>query len=347
MKEVTSLLILQNVMLTCSWSLDDVCDADDIKCQNPQMLTPGEITYEQCYRNAALRRLLQVSFLTCLKECMKTSTCSNVSYRRDWKMCDINGKINPEVELVQEHGCFSSNISSWSKKLVGKCATHNCAEGYKCVVKGEEITCEIAYCIGRPFAANAELDEPFGLSRDLGHGMKYVCTNRIQMIGKPFAVCRQTGKWKSMFICGEGSLVSHHKTAGQSTIHCANGYLCEPEAGVDGIKQLTNIFHTDLELEPFWWVNLGQVYTVLKVVSTNRMHSCCGNRLRKMLIHVEENLDTSNTELCGQFIGPAVSGQVIVTPCNTLPKGHLVKLTSVNTVPTVFHLTEVEVYGIE
>ncbi|CAG2212061.1 unnamed protein product [Mytilus edulis] len=263
MKEVTSLLLLQSVMLTCSWSLDDVCDADDSKCQNPQILTPGEITYGQCYHHAALRRLLKVSFLACLKECMKTSTCSNVSYRRDWKMCDINGNINSEVEIVQELGCFSSNISSWSKNLVGKCSTHTCAEGYKCVLKGEVITCVIACkyqveeihfmdCTGRPFAVNAELDEPFGLSRDVGRGMKYTCTKSIKMIGTPFAVCHKTGQWKSMFICG--------------------------------------------------------------------------GRLRKMLIHVKENLDTSNTELCGQFIGPAVSGQIIVTSCNTLPKGQIVKL---------------------
>ncbi|CAG2234627.1 unnamed protein product [Mytilus edulis] len=163
--------------------------------------TPGEITYGQCYHHAALRRLLKVSFLTCLKECMKTSTCSNVSYRRDWKMCDINGNINSEVEIVQELGCFSSNISSWSKALVGKCARHNCREGYKCAFKGDGFTCEIAYCTGRPTVANAELNEPFGLSRDLGHGMKYKCTNRTQMIGTPFAVCRQTGEWKSMFVC--------------------------------------------------------------------------------------------------------------------------------------------------
>ncbi|VDI54849.1 Hypothetical predicted protein [Mytilus galloprovincialis] len=247
MKEVTSLLLLQNVMLICSWSLDDVCDADDSKCQNLQISTPGEITYGQCYHHAALRRLLKVSFLTCLKECMKTSTCSNVSYRRDWKMCDINGKINSEVEIVQEHRMlFVEHIF---------------------VVKD---------CTGRPFAVNAELDEPFGLSRDVGRGMKYTCTKSIKMIGTPFAVCHKTGQWKSMFICGEGSLVSHNKPTGQSSIFCAKGYLCEPEAGVDGIKQLTNIFHTKPELEPFWWVNLGQVYTVLKVVSTNRMHRCCG-----------------------------------------------------------------------
>ncbi|CAG2212060.1 CD206 [Mytilus edulis] len=146
-----------------------------------------EIIYGQCYRNAALRRLLKVSFLTCLKECMKTSTCSNVSYRRDWKMCDINGNINLDVNLVQEHGCFSSNINSWSMALIGKCARHNCAEGHKCVLNGETTTCKLAYCIGNPNVRNAVLNEPFGLSRE--------------MRGKPFAVCRETGKWNSMLIC--------------------------------------------------------------------------------------------------------------------------------------------------
>ncbi|CAC5369573.1 unnamed protein product [Mytilus coruscus] len=345
MKVVTLLFLLQNVMSICSWSLDDVCDADDIKCQNPQISNPGEIIYGQCYRHAALRRLLKVSFISCLKECMKTSTCFNVSYRRGWKMCDINGNTNSEVELVQEYGCLSSNISSWSKTLVGKCARHSCEEGYKCVLEGEGMTCEIAYCIGKPFAANAELNEPFGLSRDLGYGMMYKCTNRIKMIGKPFIVCRKTGKWKSMFIC-EGSIVSHSKKTGQSSSHhCSTGYLCTAEAGVDGIKEPTNMFHTEAELEPYWWVNLGQVYKVLKVVSTNRI-GLYADRLRKMLVHVGESLETSHMELCGEFIGPAVDEQVIVTQCKTLPEGQIVKLTSVNNVQTAFHLTEVEVYGV-
>ncbi|CAG2210484.1 unnamed protein product [Mytilus edulis] len=258
-----------------TWSLDDVCDADDIECQNPEISNPGEIIYGQCYRHAALRRLLKVSFLTCLKECMKTSTCSSVSYRRSWKMCDINGNVNSEVELVQEHGCFSSNISSWSKKLVGKCATHRCAEGYKCVSKGDRISCEIAYCIRRPNVANALLNEPFGLSRDLGHGMMYKCDNSFKLSGKPFAVCRNNGLWKCLFTCGEGSLVSQITKTGQSTYYqCPETFICNAAAGVDGIKGIRNMFHTQTELEPFWWVNLGQVYKVLKVVSTNRMDCC-------------------------------------------------------------------------
>ncbi|CAG2186837.1 unnamed protein product [Mytilus edulis] len=94
-------------------------------------------------------------------------------------------------------------VPNKAKALVGKCARHNCKEGYKCALKGDGFTCEIAYCTGRPIVANAELNEPFGLSRDLGHGMMYMCMKGMQMRGKPFAVCRQTGIWKSMFICGK------------------------------------------------------------------------------------------------------------------------------------------------
>ncbi|VDI54850.1 Hypothetical predicted protein [Mytilus galloprovincialis] len=128
-----------------SWSLNDVCNTDDIDCQNSQISKPGEIIYGQCYRNAALRRLL--------------------------------------------------------KALIGKCARHNCAEGYKCVMIEDKTTCELAYCIGNPNVPNALLNEPFGLSRDLGHGMMYKCIEGMKISGKPFAVCRETGKWKSIFMC--------------------------------------------------------------------------------------------------------------------------------------------------
>ncbi|XP_071124208.1 uncharacterized protein [Mytilus edulis] len=137
---------------------------------------------------------------------------------------------------------------------------------------------------------------------------------------------------------GVGCLVSQDKQTGQSTPYsCPSSLTCGAGAGVDGIKSPTNMFHTNDELEPFWWVNLGEVYEVQKVVS---------EKISKMLVHVGISLDTSQMELCGQFIGPAVTGQVIETSCITFPKGQLVKLTSVNAVPEAFHLAEVEVYGI-
>ncbi|CAC5384663.1 unnamed protein product [Mytilus coruscus] len=144
-----------------------------------------------------------------------------------------------------------------------------------------------------------------------------------------------------------GYLVSQFKKTGQSTPYsCHESMLCDAGAGVDGIKGPSNMFHTYAELEPFWWVNLGEVYEVQKVVSTNRIN-CCGNKLSKMLVHVGESLDTCRMQLCGQFIGPGVNGQVIVTTCITFPKGQMVKLTSVNAVREVFHLSEVEVYGVK
>ncbi|XP_063436510.1 uncharacterized protein LOC134717940 [Mytilus trossulus] len=267
--------------------MDDVCDADAIECQKPQISKPGEIIYGQCYRQAAIRRL--------------------------------------------------------PKALVGKCSGHVCSEGYKCVLNGDELACEIAYCIGKPrLVENAVLDEPFGLSRDLGHGMMYKCADGIQISGKPFAVCRNTGIWTSLFVCGEGPLVSKFKATGQSTT--LQDY--PPGHGVDGIKEPSNMFHTLLEFEPYWWVDLGRVYKIQKVISTNRIGcDVCGVRLRKMLIHVGDSLDTSNMELCGQFIGQAVKEQIIVTQCSSLPEGQKVRLTSINNALQFFHLAEVEVYG--
>ncbi|VDI57465.1 Hypothetical predicted protein [Mytilus galloprovincialis] len=141
-----------------------------------------------------------------------------------------------------------------------------------------------------------------------------------------------------------GCPVSRFKQTGQSTSYSCPGSL-KCGAGADGIKTPTNMFHTNDELKPFWWVNLGEVYEVQKVVSTNRI-DCCGYKISKMLVRVGESIDTSQMELCGQFIGPAMTGQVMVTPCITFPKGQLVKLTSVNAVPMPLHLVEAEVYGV-
>ncbi|CAG2252142.1 unnamed protein product [Mytilus edulis] len=124
----------------------------------------------------------------------------------------------------------------------------------------------------------------------------------------------------------EGSLVSQYKTTGQSTSYtCQANEQCGSGAGVDGIKgpkkHVSYTFRTGTFL--------------------------VGDKLRKMLVHVGESLDTCGMKLCGQFVGPGVTGQVIVTHCSTFPKGQIVKLTSVNDRGRVFHLSEVEVYGVK
>lgn len=54
-----------------------------------------------------------------------------------------------------------------------------------------------------PNVATALLHEPCGLYRDLGRGMTYKCEIKLKLRGTPFAVCRNTGIWKYMFICGK------------------------------------------------------------------------------------------------------------------------------------------------
>lgn len=113
MEVVHLFIILLDTVLVLSFSMVDVCDNDDFRCKYPQLSEPGEIIYGRCHRDVTLRRLQRASFLTCLKECMRTANCTNIGYRRNWKLCDING--DPKQNLVQEDGCLFSNISTWSK----------------------------------------------------------------------------------------------------------------------------------------------------------------------------------------------------------------------------------------
>ncbi|CAG2227234.1 unnamed protein product [Mytilus edulis] len=250
----------------------DVCDDDDIKCKYPLMSEPGEIIYGRCHRDVTLRRLQRASFLTCLKECMRTANCTNIGYRRNWKLCDINGDPKPKQNLVQEDGCLFSNVSSWSKKLAGKCAEHKCEYGYKCLPNLTSVSCELAYCSGNPDISYASSKEPFGISRDVGYGMVYGCNKGRNIRGRPFAVCLRTGTWKTLFICGEGTIVSHRKTTGQSSSYlCSSSFYCNSDAGVDGIISENNMFHTLAEHRPRWWVDLGRVHNIHKVVLTNAM----------------------------------------------------------------------------
>ncbi|CAC5398060.1 unnamed protein product [Mytilus coruscus] len=329
-----------------SFSLDDLCDDDDVRCKYPQMSKPGEIIYGHCHRDVALRRLQRASFLTCLKECMRTANCTNIGYRRNWKLCDINGEPNSQQNLFQEDGCQFSNISTWSKKLAGKCAAHKCEEGYKCIPNQTSVSCELAYCSGNPDVTNATSKETFGIFRELGYAMMYGCNKGHKIRGRPFAVCQRSGTWKILFICGEGAIVSHRKTTGQSSIwQCLNSpYYCNSDAGVDGIKDVYNIFHTAAETRPVWWVDLQRVYKIHKVVLTNAMNSNA-NRLKKLEVHIEKS--TSQKDLCGthDFIGSATEGEVIEVKCPTLLEGQKVIVTMINEEPNFFHLTEVEVYG--
>ncbi|XP_063416401.1 fucolectin-1-like [Mytilus trossulus] len=241
--------------------------------------------------------------------------CKSINFIAWNETCQINyAEPDGNVDrLIQSVGNSFVATSTIPEEIAGSCKGHDCKVNEVCIPKSQNYIC-------------VPLIEGFA-----ERGKLFV--NEVQFYVLNIDV-------------GVGCLVSHGKQTGQSTPYgCPSSLTCGAGAGVDGIKTTTNMFHTNDELEPFWWVNLGEVYEVQKVVSTNRI-DCCGERIGKMLVHVGKSLDTSKMELCGQFIGPAVTGQVIVTPCITFPKGQWVKLTSVNAVPVAFHIVEVEVYGV-
>ena len=91
----------------------DVCDQNDNNCLHPGIGGSGKITFEKCPYNKTLIRLQRVSFLVCLRECIKTSNCTGVVYRRKWKLCDLIGGPIIQNDFVNESGCLYSEVSSW------------------------------------------------------------------------------------------------------------------------------------------------------------------------------------------------------------------------------------------
>ncbi|CAC5416917.1 unnamed protein product [Mytilus coruscus] len=111
-------------------------------------------------------------------------------------MEERRSRLNTGVKKMQ-------GIINDLESLAGKCADHNCEEGQKCQLnaKGNDIICVEIYCKGLPITPHGELQEPFGLRRNLDTGNKYKCDNGYKMKGKPFAVCKSPGQWTVLFNC--------------------------------------------------------------------------------------------------------------------------------------------------
>ena len=74
-------------------------------------------------------------------------------------------------------------------------------------------------------------------------------------------------------VLGMLMLLSAGKPITQSTYY--NDWNCHPTHGVDGIKDTNSIVSTDLEYQPYIWIDLQKTYTIFKVVVYNRV-ICCG-----------------------------------------------------------------------
>ncbi|VDI48766.1 Hypothetical predicted protein, partial [Mytilus galloprovincialis] len=156
----------------------------------------GHLENRKCHQSNILRRIRQTTLLTCVKECFITSQCTAINYRKNWSLCDVVGEITDSA-LVEEDGC--------SLSFAGVCTNHNCAAGKKCVkVDNGLYTCVTAYCDDElPDIYDAVSIETFGMYRNIGAGNKFKCNDGFVLVGRPFVICTDYGKWKILFYCIE------------------------------------------------------------------------------------------------------------------------------------------------
>ncbi|XP_071139112.1 fibrinogen-like protein 1 [Mytilus edulis] len=192
--------------------LEEFCDKDDFECQRQNDVTKlGTLQHGKSQEHNILRRVQRVGMHECVTECLVTSQCIAINYRKDWKLCDLLGEIPRGKKLRDESGSTFSKISTWPKSLAGRCADHTCDVGNKCEKQQNGgLSCLPAYCEeSAPDIKNAACIEHFGMYKNLGTANLFQCNSDFTMRGNPFLVCKDNGEWKSLFCCLPNNKVPH------------------------------------------------------------------------------------------------------------------------------------------
>ncbi|XP_062835937.1 fucolectin isoform X4 [Anolis carolinensis] len=135
----------------------------------------------------------------------------------------------------------------------------------------------------------------------------------------------------------QSSTYQHPKSlvAGKAVDGNCNGNL-------DGAGSCT---HTNGDMEPWWYVDLGDEYAIFAVVIKNR-GECCGDRIRGAEIHVGDFVAENSkfNPLCGTIADTSL-GSISTIHCNGL-RGRFVSVNIPNR-NDALTLCEVEVYGMK
>ncbi|CAC5418165.1 Fibrinogen C domain-containing protein 1 [Mytilus coruscus] len=247
-KNILILLLFKHVVIQCGSLLEEYCNADDEDCQDSNDLGKiGQLKHGKSQHVNILRRTRDKSLMECAKECLLTSQCQAINYRKNWKLCDALGERSDGEAIQVESGSIYSDISTWPKALAGKCAGHNCEKGKKCIIKSNGFRCEHAYCKGdppeTPFAISSET---FGVYASLEAGNQYKCiNNNYKLVGKPFVICdKKSNTWKKLFCCVEKPYKPHDCT--DLPRHCDSGiYKIYPDSSAG--------FNIYCDNRWYWW----------------------------------------------------------------------------------------------
>ncbi|CAC5393412.1 unnamed protein product [Mytilus coruscus] len=101
-----------------------------------------------------------------------------------------------------------------------------------------------------------------------------------------------------------------------------NYICCATEYANDG--NATTLSHTNYENFPYWWVDLGHMYDIMRIEIINRSDSY-GQRLHDVDITVGPTL--KELSLCAHYKGPGRTGERLDFYCNQQMSGRYVKVT--------------------
>ncbi|XP_052085678.1 uncharacterized protein LOC127723196 [Mytilus californianus] len=123
---------------------------------------------------------------------------------------------------------------------------------------------------------------------------------------------------------GEPINVALGKVTGQSSTQMDAVVEYPSEYAVDGF---TNTFsHTNAEQSPYWWVDLGTIYTIMRIEIINRANY--GERLHDLDIAVGPSLD--DISIFSHYEGPGKDGEHLVFQRKRYTDGRFIKLTITN-----------------
>ncbi|KAI8515636.1 hypothetical protein Bbelb_064490 [Branchiostoma belcheri] len=158
--------------------------------------------------------------------------------------------------------------------------------------------------------------------------------------------CHGVGKYlEVLYRCITESNVALGKTASSSSSPARWG----PEKAVDGsrgtsVSRGDECTHTDNVYQPWWKVDLADIYTVNRVSVLNR-GDCCGERLRNFMVRIGLNEDFTRNDQCGEtYTGTPHNGATVVVYCDQPMTGRYVSIQLIGRSDNL-QLCEVDVFA--
>ncbi|XP_068237943.1 uncharacterized protein [Palaemon carinicauda] len=154
----------------------------------------------------------------------------------------------------------------------------------------------------------------------------YSCDRGFELLGPARKICGENGTWAPPGIPFCVLNVAAGKAPMQSSV--AEGGI--PQKAVDGSTSTSfssdTCTLTNVERQPWWYVNLLEPYMV-QLVRLDFGQSCCGNQPATIIVRVGNNRpDLGKNPICNRFVGVLEEGRPLFLPCNPPMPGAFVSV---------------------